>query len=210
MEGFTIDDEGARIDPRYRDRLGPVNTVNKPQIAHKTSVVKGIPLGEEPGLGALTLPGFLREVTTRFADREALVLHTPAGAIRWTYAMLWEQAVDVARALISCGVEDSRVGVLMTNRPEWISAFFGIGLAGGVAVALSTFSTLLELEYLLQASSVGILLLERHVARKDFVEMLRELEPEIRSEKPGRVASLKFPSSATTCGGWRMSGRRCA
>ena len=171
-----------------------MNELNKPPIADETSIVKGIPLCEEAGLGALTLPGFLREVTTRFADREALVLHTPAGAIRWTYAMLWEQAVDVARALLSCGVgKDSRVGVLMTNRPEWISAFFGIGLAGGVAVALSTFSTPLELEYLLQTSCVGVLLLERHVARKDFVEMLCELEPEIRTAKPGRLTSVKFP-----------------
>ncbi len=34
--------------------------------AGRTSVVKGIPLSEEPGLGALTLPGFLREVTEKF------------------------------------------------------------------------------------------------------------------------------------------------
>ena len=40
------------------------------------SIIKGVPLDQEPGIGALTLPGFLREVTTRFADREALVLHT--------------------------------------------------------------------------------------------------------------------------------------
>ena len=34
----------------------------------------GTPLSEEPGLGALTIPGYLREVTTRFAEREALVV----------------------------------------------------------------------------------------------------------------------------------------
>jgi fatty-acyl-CoA synthase len=37
------------------------------------SIIKGVPLDQEPGLGALTLPGFLREVTIRFADREANV-----------------------------------------------------------------------------------------------------------------------------------------
>ena len=53
--------------------------------------------------------------------------------------------------LRACGVgKDARVGVLMTNRPEWIAALFGISLAGGVAVTLSTFSTPAELEYLLQ------------------------------------------------------------
>ena len=34
------------------------------------SIVRGPDLAEEPGLGALTLPGFIREVTQRFAERE--------------------------------------------------------------------------------------------------------------------------------------------
>jgi fatty-acyl-CoA synthase len=158
------------------------------------SIIKGVPLDQEPGLGALTLPGFLREVTLRFAGREALVLHAPSGAVRWTYAGLWDRAVEVARALRACGVgRDSRVGILMTNRPEWIAAFFGVGLAGGVAVALSTFSTLPELEALLQACGISILLFERSVAKKDLAAMLCELEPKIRTAAPGGLLSMKFP-----------------
>ena len=42
-------------------------------------------------------------------------------------------------------------------------------------------------------SCVGVLLLECHVGRKNFVDMLVELEPRIRSDQPGRLASLKFP-----------------
>ena len=36
------------------------------------AIIRGIPLEEEPGLGALTLPGFLAEVCERFGPREAL------------------------------------------------------------------------------------------------------------------------------------------
>jgi fatty-acyl-CoA synthase len=162
--------------------------------AAAASIIKGVPLDLEPGLGALTLPGFLREVTTRFADREALVLHTSNGVLRWSYAALWDRAMEVARSLRACGVgRDSRVGILMTNRPEWISAFFGVGLAGGVAVALSTFSTLPELEHLLQASGISILLFERSVAKKDLAAMLCELDPAIRTATPGGLLSMKFP-----------------
>ena len=158
------------------------------------SIIKGIPLEREPGLGSLTLPGLLREVTTRFADREALIAHAPDGEVRWTYAQLWQRTLEIARALRACGVgKDSRVGILMTNRLEWVPAFFGVGLAGGVAVALSTFSTAPELEYLLQASGVSILLFERSVANKDFAAMLCELEPGIRSAAPGQLLSTKFP-----------------
>src|SRR3546814_5688417 len=59
------------------------------------------------------------------------ILHSEHGVERWSYQMLWDKSVEVAKALIACGVsKDSRVGVLMTNRPEYLAAVFGCGLAG--------------------------------------------------------------------------------
>jgi acyl-CoA synthetase (AMP-forming)/AMP-acid ligase II len=160
-----------------------------PAIAH------GIPLEDEPGLGPLTMPGFLREVTARHGTREALVQPFPDGSREaWSYAELWDRSLAVARALIACGAgRDSRIGILMTNRLEWVSSFFGIGLAGGTAVGLSTFSTPAELAYLIKASGVSIVLFERSVVAKDFAAILTELEPAIASAEPGRLASTRFP-----------------
>lgn len=158
------------------------------------SIVSGPPLSEEPGLGALTLSGWLREVTERSGAREALVMHEAGGVTRWTYNDLWERANEVARALIACGVgKGTRVGVLMTNRPEFLSAVFGTALAGGVATTFSTFSTSAELEHLLHASACSVLLLERTVLKKDFAEMVTALEPAIASAQPGELVSLKYP-----------------
>ena len=159
------------------------------------AIIRGIPLEEEPGLGALTLPGFLAEVCERFGPREALVMHQADGEVlRWTYDEVWHRAHEVARALVACGAaRGQRIGILMTNRPEWLSSFFGIALAGGVAVGLSTFSTPSELEALLRASDVSILLFERNVVTKDFAAILHELEPGIASAQLGKLASTKFP-----------------
>lgn len=156
------------------------------------AIIHGPPLEEEPGLGALTLPGYLREVTDRYADREALVFYEAGARTCWTYSQLREHAMTVARALLSlqCG-KDTRVGVLMTNRPEWLAAVFGAALAGCVAVPLSTFSTEPELGYLLRASAVSVLLLERRIARKDFAAMLEALEPGILAASRSR--SYPFP-----------------
>ena len=157
-------------------------------------MVAGPPLADEPGLGSLTLPGFLREVTQMYGQREALVWHTADGVTRWTYEQLWERSIEVARALRGCGVgKDSRVGVLMTNRPEWLAAVFGTSLAGGVAVTLSTFSTLPELDYLIRASAISVLLFERRVLTKDFAAVLAELEPAIATSRPGALESAKYP-----------------
>lgn len=163
-------------------------------LRQSLSIVSGPPLSEEQGLGPLTLPGFLREVTARYREREAVVLRTADGVTRWTYADLWERAIEVARALRACGLtKDGRVGVLMTNRPEWLAAVFGTSLAGGVAVTLSTFSTSAELDYLLQSACVSVLLFERQVLTKDFAAVLTELEPGIATALPGQLQSVRYP-----------------
>ena len=174
--------------------------------AQSLSIVSGPPLSDEPGLGTLTLPGFLRDVTSMYGDREALAFRSADGITRWTYADLWERAIEVACALRASGVgKDTRVGVLMTNRPEWLSAFFGISLAGGVAVTLSTFSTSAELEYLLNTASVAVLLFEREVLKTDFAAVLSELAPEIGRSGRGAAAIRQIPVPSPS-----RNDRRCA
>lgn len=159
------------------------------------SIVHGAPLSEEQGMGPLTIAGYAREVTRRHAGKEALVIRMPDGQrVAWSYDQLWARSVEVAKALVAAGVgKDSRVGVLMTNRPEHLSSLFGIALAGGVMVSLSTFSTPNELEHLLQAGGVSILLYDRQVLKKDFGAMLGELEPALLTDKPGQIGSTRFP-----------------
>ena len=67
------------------------------------SIVHGIPLSEEPGLGQLTIGGYLRDVTSRFAEREALVLHGSEVHRALDLRDVRERTVDVARALLAGG-----------------------------------------------------------------------------------------------------------
>ncbi len=156
------------------------------------STIRGIPLSEEQ-LGALTLGGFLREVCAKYADKEALVFHSPAGRVSRTYAQVWDEAFTVARALVARGVtKDTRVGLLATNRPEWVTAMFGIALAGGTCVALSTFAKRSELEHMVRVSDVSLLIFERSVLDRDFASEIVELCPEL-SAAQGRAQSTQFP-----------------
>lgn len=155
---------------------------------------QGIPLDAETGIGALTLGGYLREICECYGPREAAVLREGQGVMRWTYRDLWDHSVDVARALIAGGLgQGSRVGILMTNRLEFLSAFFGTALAGGVATPISTFSTPNELDEVLQTSNCSVLLFERHVVKKDFATILRDLEPAIDASGPGALFSTRYP-----------------
>ena len=162
------------------------------------SIVSGPPLSEEPGLGELTLTGWFKTVCEAGGDAEALVFYEGGLAsgqrISWTYRDLWDRANAVARALIGCGVgRGTRVGVLMTNRPEFLSAVFGTALAGGVATTLSTFSTPAELDQLLELSGISVLLMEAQVLKKDFAGTLVDLDPAIAGGQPGLVVSARYP-----------------
>lgn len=158
------------------------------------SYAHGIPLADEPGIGALTIGAYLREVADRHGPAEAAVINLDGRTERWTYDDLWFRANEVARALKASGVgHGTRVGLLMTNRLEFLSCLFGTALAGGVATTISTFFTAPELDAVLQASCCKVLLMERSVLKKDFGTVLVGLEPEIGSTPPGKLASSRYP-----------------
>ena len=158
------------------------------------SILRGIPLNEEEGIGALTLGGYLKEVTERYGPKEAAVIYEGDTVQRWTYDDLWARSMEVAQALLASGVtKGTRVGILMTNRFEFLSSLFGTALSGGVATAMSTFSTPAELEVLLQQSGCSIFQIEQNILKKDFAAVMTELEPAIANAEPGALNSTKFP-----------------
>ncbi len=159
------------------------------------SIVRGTALETEPRLGTLTLPGFLREVSGTYADREALNFRAAdSEPVRMSYREVWQQSVRIARALVASGMgKDARIGLLATNRPEWIVAMFGITLAGGTCVALSSFATVSELEQQLRLADVSMLFFERSVPGRDFAADLLSLCPELKNCIVGELRSLRLP-----------------
>ncbi|WP_182912015.1 class I adenylate-forming enzyme family protein [Sphingomonas cavernae] len=141
------------------------------------SLVHGLPLNEEAGQGAHTIPGYLEEVRARHGAADAVIMRTALGRTCWSYDDLHARSVEVAKALVAAGTaKDARIGVLMANRPEYLSAMFGIAMAGGVTVALSTFSTPEELEHLIKASAIELLLFDTRVLKKDFASVLKDID----------------------------------
>jgi fatty-acyl-CoA synthase len=166
----------------------------KVEVADGLSIARGIPLAEETGVGALTLGGYVREVAARHGPREAAVIRIDGRDERWSYADLLDRSLAVARALVACGVgKGTRVGILMTNRLEFLASLFGTALAGGVATTISTFYTPTELDEVLKAACCSVLLVERRVLQKDYGAILTGLEPNLAEAAPGAIVSLGYP-----------------
>ena len=156
---------------------------------------RGPPAETEEGIGALTLSGFLLEVTRRHGDREALVFHEPdGGVVRWSYRDLEREARRVARAVLGTGAgKDTRVAILMGNRPEWVAALYGVALAGADAVPLNTYFEPPELDYVLRHSDAKLLLTQTRLLGHAYVDQIAELCPELDHASPGQVRSARFP-----------------
>ncbi|MFF4935206.1 class I adenylate-forming enzyme family protein [Streptomyces griseofuscus] len=74
---------------------------------------------------------------------------------RLTYAQLWRRAARVAGGLRARGVKTGdRVAVRYPAGTDWALAFWGTLLAGGIAVAINTHSTTVELDFILGDADV--------------------------------------------------------
>ena len=112
----------------------------------------------------MTLGELLREVTILHADRQALAFKGDS----ISYGELWQRAAQVAKALIGAGYgKGSRVGVLMSARPEFIASAYGVALAGGVLVLLHSVAVAKERDYMLLHSDCAVLLMQTGLHRQD-------------------------------------------
>ena len=156
----------------------------------------GPPVEGFPGIGALTMGGFLEEVAGRFGPNEALVLDDPllgGATVRWTYAELLQEARRIAKALLALGVERGEaVGTLMGNRPEAVAALFGAAMAGAVVVPMSTFAPRLELAHMLDQAAITVVLTQDRMLARRFGEDVDALHPELPDLR--HVAVLGTPS----------------
>ena len=165
---------------------------------------RGAPPETEDGMGALTLSGFLLEVTRHHPEREAVVFHEPDGAVvRWSYRDLEREARRVAHAVLGTGAgKDSRVGILMGNRPEWVAALYGVALAGAVAVPLNTYFEPPELDYVLRHSDAKLLLTQTRCS----VTRTSTSSSSCAPTSAARRRASCGPAASRTCAGSSRSG----
>jgi len=111
----------------------------------------------------------LRHTVERQPNAEALV---EIGANRVTYAQLWDQAARLAGGLRAQGIaHGDRVAIRLPNGLDWCIAFFGIQLAGAIAVPVNTRFSEPEIDYVLHDSGAGFVRPRRAIfAQRTFVK----------------------------------------
>ena len=145
----------------------------------------------QPDSRRYTLPHFLQDVVGQHGDRNAL--HFEGRDL--SYADLEREARAFARGLVGVGLSrGARVAVLVSNRPEWVVATFGVAMAGGVVVPVNTFGTPGEIDGILRHSDASILVVQESLRNHAYLDDLLARHPGVGAAEPGRLWLEALPS----------------
>lgn len=140
----------------------------------------------------LTLSQLLREKTKENPSQEFMV-YSDRG-LRFTYQEFDKRVDDMAAGLYAIGVrKGDNIGIWATNVPDWLTYMFACARLGAVAVTVNTSYKLHELEYLVKQSDLTTLCLTDGVKDSNYVQMIKELVPELDEYERGCLKSAKFP-----------------
>jgi fatty-acyl-CoA synthase len=134
----------------------------------------------------------LAELVAEYARRDRTAPAVVDGERTLSYGELDEAVEAVASGLRALGVTwRSTVGLLCTNRWEWLAAAIGAQRAGARIACFNTFAKAWDLEYMLSHSDTEVLICVDRFRSRDFRETLVELLPELASAE---WSSERFPA----------------
>ena len=136
-----------------------------------------------------TLFDLLREQAERYPGHLAVI----TGDLQLSYADLLQRARQVAGALQGAGLRrGDRIGLLISNRIEWLALLFGAAALGITVVPFSTWSKPKELAFLIEDSAVQALFALAQLGDQSFADDLLEILPQLAQADPGNWHDTHF------------------
>jgi len=114
--------------------------------------------------------------------------------LRFTYSEFKNRVDTFAKGLLAIGVgKGDKVGIWARNIPDWITMMFATARIGAVYVTINTNYKLSELEYLVKNADVHTLCIVDGHRDSDYIGMVYELIPELKTMERGYMRSERFP-----------------
>ncbi|MBO4438854.1 MAG: AMP-binding protein [Spirochaetaceae bacterium] len=140
----------------------------------------------------VTLNQLLHQKTKENPEQEFMVYADRD--LRFTYGEFNKRVDDLACGLYALGVrKGDKVGIWATNVPDWLTYMFACARLNAIAVTVNTSYKLHELEYLVKQSDLSTLCLTDGVKDSNYVQMIKELVPELDTYERGCLKSERFP-----------------
>lgn len=118
----------------------------------------------------------------------------PDRGLRFSYSEFNERVDKLAKGLLKIGAKPGdNIGIWANNVPDWVTFMFAIAKMGGVLVTINTNYKLSELEFLIKDADLTTLCIIDSYRDSDYVCMINELIPELKTSERGHLNSEKFP-----------------
>ncbi len=139
-----------------------------------------------------TLGGILEKYAFETPEKEFIVY--PDRNLRFTYSQFNERVDQLAKGLMYIGVgKGDKVGIWANNVPDWLTFMFATAKIGAILVTINTNYKLAELDYLLRNADIHTLCLIGTYRDSDYVNMIFELIPELKTNPRSELNSSNFP-----------------
>ncbi|MDR0718201.1 MAG: AMP-binding protein [Treponema sp.] len=139
-----------------------------------------------------TLGEVLRETAQKQADHDFIVYADRD--LRFSYGEFDKRVDELAKGFLAMGLQKGdHVGIWATNVPDWNTVLFACARAGMVFVTVNTGYKLHELDYLMKQSDLKCLCIIDGWRDSDYVSMVYELVPELKTSPRGCLESSNFP-----------------
>nr|AGS54157.1 long-chain-fatty-acid--CoA ligase [uncultured bacterium contig00051] len=139
-----------------------------------------------------TLSQVLREKTAAHPDHDFLVYSDRN--LHFTYGEFDKRVDDLAKGFLALGVKKGdHVGIWATNVPDWNTVLFACARIGAVLVTVNTSYKTHELDYVLKQSDMVCLCVIDGWRDSDYIGMVNELVPELKTSQRGHIDSAKYP-----------------
>ena len=143
-------------------------------------------------LSARTLGDWLEYWAQKTPDKEYIVYSDRN--LRFTWKTFDERVNNMANGLLSIGVtRGTNVGIWAQNVPDWLTVLYATAKIGAVAVTVNTNYKTEELAFVLKNSDMHTLCLTEGIPGSDYIDMIYELLPELRTTQRGKLKSERFP-----------------
>jgi fatty-acyl-CoA synthase len=134
----------------------------------------------------------LRETAEKQPDNDFIVYADRD--LRFSYAEFDRRVDNLANGLLAMGLKKGdHVGMWATNVPDWNTMLFACARAGMVFVTVNTSYKSHELEYLVKQSDLACLCIIDGWRDSDYISIVSELVPELKTAPRGCLNSERFP-----------------
>ena len=140
----------------------------------------------------MTIGDRFDQTVARYPDGDALVVRHQN--IRWSWSELRTRVDAVAAGLLQRGLQPGdRVGIWAPNCAEWVIVQFATAKAGLILVNINPAYRVPELDYALNKVGCAALILAPSHKSSDYVAMLGEIAPELKTAAPGALHAARRP-----------------